>query len=353
MIDGANLSDTSRHPWSWPVRLLVPLAHAAERAGADGEALLAGCGLDPGRLDLDGRVPIEAVHALVDAAVAETGDELLGLHAAQHRSLSDFDAFGFLVTTSSTLRSAVDTCSMFARLIGERFETLEQPGRVILRYARLGPSHAAQRHLIEMIAFDWAMNLGLLVEGGPWVEQVRFKHDPPAWRDALDEAFGGRVAYAAPFDELVLPASAMALPMPDANLHMHAFFQRHARRQLEALPASDDLLTRARSLVEDQLRGGQVGIEMLARRLGLGERTLQRRLERHGLTVRSLIDDVRRARACALISDHSAADLAARLGYSEPAAFHRAFKRWTGMTPEAFRLRAAPGAAGREAADRG
>jgi AraC-like DNA-binding protein len=73
----------------------------------------------------------------------------------------------------------------------------------------------------------------------------------------------------------------------------------------------------------------------------MSARTLQRRLSAAGLSYQELLDVVRRetAEKCMMDSSLSIGEVAYLVGYSEPAAFHRAFKRWTGITPQAFRER--------------
>jgi AraC-like DNA-binding protein len=78
--------------------------------------------------------------------------------------------------------------------------------------------------------------------------------------------------------------------------------------------------------------------ETVTRALGVSRRTLSRRLAEEGTSFRHILDDVRREFACALLQDRSLsiADVAFFLEYSEPAAFNRSFRRWTGQTPRAF-----------------
>jgi len=79
--------------------------------------------------------------------------------------------------------------------------------------------------------------------------------------------------------------------------------------------------------------------ERVARALAVSRRTLSRRLVGEGTSFRNILDDVRREFACALLHDPSLSvgDVAFFLQYSEPAAFNRSFRRWTGQTPREFR----------------
>ena len=89
----------------------------------------------------------------------------------------------------------------------------------------------------------------------------------------------------------------------------------------------------------EQLGATSMTPASVARALAVSRRTLSRRLAGEGTSFRALLNDVRREFACALLQDHSLSvgDVAFFLQYSEPAAFHRAFRRWTGQAPGDFR----------------
>jgi AraC-like DNA-binding protein len=93
--------------------------------------------------------------------------------------------------------------------------------------------------------------------------------------------------------------------------------------------------------VAEELSRGVPTVEDVARRMATSERTLRRRLEEGGSSFRELLDDTRERLARNYVRDRRMAlsEVAFMLGFSEPSAFHRAFKRWTGTTPAAFRSR--------------
>jgi AraC-like DNA-binding protein len=92
-------------------------------------------------------------------------------------------------------------------------------------------------------------------------------------------------------------------------------------------------------VVEPLLAEGEAGIDRVARELGLSRQTLYRRLKAEGLTFEQLLDELRHRLALKLLGDqHLPVKQAAwRLGFSDPAAFSRAFKRWTGSAPSLLR----------------
>jgi AraC-like DNA-binding protein len=112
---------------------------------------------------------------------------------------------------------------------------------------------------------------------------------------------------------------------------------QHAAERVRAYPR-DDWYERVCKLVAQDLASDDLAIERIAQRCGVAERTLRRRLAEAGTSYRELVDDIRRDRALLLL-DHglSITELAQQLGFSDATAFARAFRRWTGETPEAYR----------------
>jgi AraC-like DNA-binding protein len=108
-----------------------------------------------------------------------------------------------------------------------------------------------------------------------------------------------------------------------------------------------DLGRRVREVVTRLLESGAPDVRAVAGAVRTSPRTLQRRLHDAGLTYARLVQQVRCEEATHLLveSDQAVAQVARRLGYSDPAHFTRAFQRWTGLTPREFRRRGHRGAA--------
>ena len=112
-------------------------------------------------------------------------------------------------------------------------------------------------------------------------------------------------------------------------------------RSQQRLPAADGVALEVRRALASRIAKGDVQIEGVARALATSTRSLQRRLSAAGVTYQELLDQTRReaANTYLRVAALSIGEVAYLLGYSEPAAFHRAFKRWTGMGPQEFRDR--------------
>ena len=124
---------------------------------------------------------------------------------------------------------------------------------------------------------------------------------------------------AAPADPPASRQAPAAAPKPHGDA-----FRREVERHLEPLLAT-----------------GAIRIETVARALGLSRQTLYRRLKAEGVTFEEVLDGLRRRLALRFLREEGMAvkEAAWRLGFSDPAAFSRAFKRWTGASPTAGRRR--------------
>ncbi|HTU11022.1 MAG TPA: helix-turn-helix transcriptional regulator [Allosphingosinicella sp.] len=112
-----------------------------------------------------------------------------------------------------------------------------------------------------------------------------------------------------------------------------------AARKRRTRRRESNIRHRVEAELEPLLAAGTIRIERVARALGCSRQTLYRRLKAEGLTFERVLDDLRRRRALKLVRDPAlpVKEIAYRLGFSDPAAFSRAFKRWTGKSPRAHR----------------
>ena len=140
---------------------------------------------------------------------------------------------------------------------------------------------------------------------------------------------------------LAVPHEVWQLPLRRRDPILRAMLERQADALTPRLPPLNGLALDVRRVLMSRLARGESDIELVARDLGMSSRTLQRRLAAAGLSYHELLDRARRetAEKCIADSSLSIGEIAYITGYSEPAAFHRAFRRWTGVTPHGFRQR--------------
>lgn len=340
MTSDARSADFPRQPTHW-ARLAGRILDVARARGADVDALGREAGLAGRELgSLDERVPLVSVYALLEATAAAIGGSLLGVTIASAIDVELFDALGFLILTSPTFGVAMERTLRYQRIWndGERYTLAIEGDHAHLRYEPFGPERPAHRHMAEMFAFDVGVNAPRLVAQPAAPAVVRLRAEPPLDRAAYEAVFGAPLVFSAAIDEVVLPLALFDQPMPRADAAMHAFFVRHADAMLARLEPAPCLRDRVRAFVVEHLADGRATLGHAAKAMGVSARTLQRRLQAEDTGFDELVEAVRRAQAVALLDAHmSIGEVAYLLGYAEPSVFHRAFKRWTGTSPEAWR----------------
>lgn len=337
----ARNTDTTRHamgPTTWarvPAAFLevargagLPVAQIRERVGLSPEALR----------DPDGRVSLESLYDLVEECARQSRDPLVHMRMTTQLSIESLDVLGFLFMTSPTLGDALHASMRFQRVWceGERYELEEHDPWLRIVYVPWGPPRVAHALMAEMFAVDMLVN-GSRVVGQPIEAQVHFAHGSPSDPDAHAALLGVRAEFSAARNEVWLDRGALATPIAQPGHEaMFAFFERTLEEKLRAL-GSDTASARVMGML---LASADLDLDLavLAQRLHMSPRTLQRRLADEGTSLRALVDQARRARAITLLEGGSSiAEVAYFLGYSEASAFHRAFRRWTGRTPESYR----------------
>ncbi len=326
-------------PTAW-ARVLVLFLNYAEKRGIDRRELLDIAALDGEALaDPDGRIPLLSLYDLVEAIEDVTQNAAFGLEVPLGVELEALDALGFLFITSDTFGDALERMLRYLRLWndGEHLELVVDAELACMSFEPYGPIRRAHIQMAQATFSDLVVNSGRFVPGLGF-ELVRFRQECPADPAEYQRILGVPVEFGCARNEVSFQASMLGLRMPSANAAICAFFDRYARDQLDRLPQFNDVIERLRNLIRQHLPEGEVRLGDLAPRLHVSERTLQRRLAQAGTTLQNELDEVRRQQALYFLEHGTAiVELSWLLGYSEPAAFHRAFKRWTGTSPEAWR----------------
>jgi len=175
-------------------------------------------------------------------------------------------------------------------------------------------------------------------EGRLAAAYVSFRNQPDDARE-MERVLGCAVRAEAAWDGFALSSEAWRLPMRRPDPVLRGVRERHASEILSRLPGADGLICELRKALASRIARGETEIEGVARSMATSARSLQRRLARAGTTYQELLEATRREAAERYLADRalSVGEVAYLLGYSEPAAFHRAFKRWNRTTPQEYR----------------
>jgi AraC-like DNA-binding protein len=310
---------------------------ALRRGGIDPAPVVTASGLTQGLLEsIDARFPFENAQALWDHAAAAAADPSFGLHVAL--ALPDgYGVLDYLLCTSPTLRQGYERLSQYIRIGYDQSDLRVHAEPPTLRLTRsLG---ACSPHYSQFL-FGVLLTRGRRSTGVDWTpRRAAFMHAAPRDRAALDGVFRCALSFDAAQTELVLDDAVGELALVKADSPLQTLLMEYGQRLLAQLPARSDLEERVRAAVLQEMPDRLPRLESVGRQLRLPARTLQRRLKEAGLSFVRIRDEMRQQLALRYVSDASLSigEIAFLLHFSEVAAFDRAFKRWTGVTPSAHR----------------
>lgn len=318
------------------------LLRALEASGIDGGALAAEAGIPAAALaDPDRRIPLAASKRLWRAAVDAAGDPALGIEVSRHVRPTTFHALGHAFLASPTLREALERTARYSHVTADHaVATVEVVGgtvRLAVTWRPGSPPPAPEAVDAALAAIVRSARFMLDRSVAP--VSVELEHPQPPVTDRFDRFFRCPITYGAAANSLSFDLQTAERPVAGGNARLARANDRVLVEYLSHLEADRDVTGRAGRVIADLLPSGEPTVPAVARCLDLSPRSLQRHLEDEGTSFRSLLADVRRDLAIAYLEEgkYSVTEVTYLLGFSETAAFSRAFRRWTGSSPSTFR----------------
>lgn len=309
----------------------------------DEAEMLRSVGLDPaGESDVAVMIADTAYYDLLERIAARTNGAVdLPLRTGRSMRCDDYGIFGLAWKTAPTLRESFARAERYWRLLTSVavYEVRQQGADAWFMLHRAGERRLGLRLSNETTLASVASIIREVATADFTPLEVRLKHPPPATTAGHETYFGCPVAFETEMDALLVPAEALTRPNRLGDAGITRYLLKHLDEELTRLDADRSLRDMVHDAVAQQLSSGVPRMAMIARRLGMSERTLQRRLAEEGLSFHKLVEDARRELAEALLtrSDCALTEVAFLTGFSEQSAFSRAFKRWMDQTPAAYR----------------
>ncbi len=174
----------------------------------------------------------------------------------------------------------------------------------------------------------------------PRPKAFSFTHKEPSYRAEYDRIFGVPLTFGSQMNAILFGEELLSVRLPPMNRHVSRLLTREADMLLKRLDNSKSTRGRVENLLIPMLHTGEARIETIATKLGLSRQTLFRQLRTEGVTFERILDELRHRRALYYLKSKKlpVTKTAYLLGFSDAAAFSRAFKRWTGERPSCKRV---------------
>lgn len=323
---------------AWPLAVMNTL----NNRGLDGARVLAQAGLELAELrgNPGGRVSTDLMTRLWTLASEASVDPAIGLWVGRSAMPMHVRVMGLLIQTAPTLGHILQVAERFQRLIttGVTLRLLYQPDRVGLEICEL-PSVALHPASIDAFVSAHVSNLRRLA-AGEGVQQVDLKCPAPADSGPWQQVLGCTVCFDKQSNVIWHQRAAIDWPLALGDVALWREHEQLAQRELAELDTTPALIQDVRGVL--RISGDTAPTQAeLAAKLAMSERSLRRRLAELGSGYRQLVDLCRAERAAQLVlSGLRSAEVAHLLGFSDASSFGKAFRRWYGTTPEAYRHKA-------------
>jgi AraC-like DNA-binding protein len=316
------------------------ICRALEASGCDVPVILARAGFDPGILkEPTGRCPFEQGVALWRCAIDATGDPAFGLKVASHIKHTSFHALSYGLSASSTLKEAFERIRRYCHVVSDAIE---------YQLLRCGSEyhfviHPADNVPLASVDAVVALHLRMcrsFVGHGYSPLRIELRRPRPPRTEEFQAVLRAPLEFGCAQNRIVFDVESLERLLDGANPELARHNDAIAVQYLARIERGN-IQARVREVLMRRLECGEPSQEDVAALLSMSARTLQRRLGESGFTYKEILDETRHALALTYLSEpeNSLSDVTYLLGFSACSSFTRAFRRWTGLSPSAWRAR--------------
>jgi len=324
------------------------LADFAVSKGADETRLLGAADLRAEDFaDRDARLPFSKYVVLMRAAKMQCENPALALEFGATGDYRRMSIVGLIAYASATMAEALTQINRYGRLVidvagladGPRYEIVLENGERWMIDRRLNPNAFP-----ELTESTWSRFICTTRRDFPqatYALAAEVSHAAPSYRHVYNELWQVPVKFEADRNAIQTTVDWGEVAVQADNRYVFGIFTQRGDALLEELQQQTTLRGRVESLLLPLLHTGDVGINMIAEKLETSRQTLHRNLKTEGVTFEQVLDELRHTMALDYLSARkvSVNETAYLVGFSDPTAFSRAFKRWTGISPREARLK--------------
>lgn len=316
--------------------------------GVDRQLLSRRCQVDPdSNYEQDDRVPLTSYSALLDASIELSDEPALALQFGAAVSMPDVSIVGLVCSAAETTGAARLQMNRYARLIvdddagraSEHIELVRNDAGVWLRAN--SNCYMSNSRLTEVSFAQCVTGARALLGSTPefadraFPRSVHFVHKEPSYRAEYERIFQAPLVFGSSQNALQIDEEFLSIKLPRTNRYVFGLYNERAQALLKTLGEAKSVRAQVESSLIPVLHTGETSMDVVAAKLGLSRQTLFRKLKAEGATYEKILDELRHRMAIGYMNGRkiSVNETAYLVGFSEPAAFSRAFKRWTGVSP--------------------
>jgi len=296
--------------------------------------------------DQDNRIPLASYLALLHAGIELCNEPALSLLFGEAVKLQDISIVGLIGVAFDNVESVRRQVNRYTPLgldaddgTAEPIQFVRENGDVWMKFN--GRIYVDNPLLLESGIARAVCGVRALQQSMPGLaslqfpKAIRFTHAEPSYRAEYDRIFGVPLFFESHMNGFLIDEAILNLKLPRTNPYLSEIMSARAEELLKSLERSKTTRGRVENLLVPVLHTGEATVEMIASKLGISRQTLFRKLKSEGVTFEQVLDELRHQMALYYLNGKkvSVNQTAYLLGFSEPAAFSRAFKRWTGSSP--------------------
>ena len=287
------------------------------------------------------KLTVSQVVRLLEKAALVTGNPDIGLLLGERAKYLP-NIVCYIMMNCLTIGDALNKYSQYKRIFSDETNTRITRNRdtAFLTMNSTAPELAAFRPFTDYKLSTMFLFLRYLSGGKLELTGVSLNHDPPEDCSEYERVFPCPANFSQSFNSLNFKQEALNLPVTCPNRDLLDRFEEYARRILDKTSTPDSFSKRIGRMIIKALQSGDLpSIGQVADQFNMSVRKLQGLLGEENTTFTKLLNAVRERLAFAYLNDSNMtlSEVSYLLGFSEPSAFHRAFKKWTGSTPGRFR----------------
>lgn len=307
----------------------------------DVDAFLHSLDVDPDAVKApDARIPIETYLRIQDEAAVFVEDPCFGLHVGEFAEAGSWSILGYMMMNCKNVGEAFEKSARYSRIIGNLIEVKIEPK---LNRSKLIFFASPQAPEMSRHCFDTAFSTTVcMVRSFTGVDlhplEVAFTYEEPQSRSEYDRIFQCPIFFGQIENFFTIDTSVFKTPVLMANPNLLKHFENYAREFLLEMERRNEHTRVVTKIIMAHLDDEALSIEKVAQEMSISVRTLQKRLEEEGVIFSELLREVRQKLAQKYLREnYSVEQITYLLGFSEPSAFRKAFKKWLGLTPREYR----------------